>query len=105
VRDKHEGREFPPPSLAPAALSSPLRAPSHADPSGMGHAVTFHSSAQGPPGLETPKRRQYSYNKVTVHFTNITDLINNIYPILPRDKMDIHLIRKMDVIMVKLYTE
>jgi hypothetical protein len=45
---------FPPPSLAPAALSSPLRAPSRADPSGLGHAATFHSSAQGPPGLETP---------------------------------------------------
>jgi len=40
-----------------------------------------------------------------VPFTNITYLINtNSYPILPRDKMDIHLIRKMDVIMVKLYT-
>jgi hypothetical protein len=45
---------FPPPSLAPAALSSPLRAPSRADPSGLGHATTFHSLAQGPPGLETP---------------------------------------------------
>jgi hypothetical protein len=45
---------FPPPSLAPAALSSPLRAPSRADPSGLGHAATFHSSTQGPPGLETP---------------------------------------------------
>jgi hypothetical protein len=45
---------FPPPSLAPAALSSPLRASSRADPSGLGHAATFHSSAQGPPGLETP---------------------------------------------------
>jgi hypothetical protein len=47
---------FPPPSLAPAALSSPLRAPSCADPSGLGHAATFHSSAQGPPGLETPTK-------------------------------------------------
>jgi hypothetical protein len=33
---------------------SPLRAPSRADPSGLGHAATFHSSVQGPPGLETP---------------------------------------------------
>jgi hypothetical protein len=47
---------FPPLSLslAPAAFSSPLRAPSRADPSGLGHAATFHSSAQGPHGLETP---------------------------------------------------
>jgi hypothetical protein len=52
---------FPPPSLAPAALSSPLRAPSRADPSGLGHAATFHSSAQGPPGLETPTG---CYNKI-----------------------------------------
>jgi hypothetical protein len=44
----------PPPSLAPAALSSPLRARPRADPSRLGHATTFHSSAQGPPGLETP---------------------------------------------------
>jgi hypothetical protein len=44
---------FPPLSLAPAAFF-PLRAPSRADPSGLGHAATFHSSAQGPPGLETP---------------------------------------------------
>jgi hypothetical protein len=40
-------------SLSPAAFS-PLRAPSRADPSGLGHAATFHSSVQGPPGLETP---------------------------------------------------
>ena len=36
------------------SFGSPLRAPSRADPSGLGHAATFHSSAQGPPGLETP---------------------------------------------------
>jgi hypothetical protein len=38
----------------PAAFPSPLRARPRADPSGLGHAETFHSSAQGPPGLETP---------------------------------------------------
>jgi hypothetical protein len=55
ARDKNmKAAGFPPPSLAPVALSSPLRAPSHADPSGLGHATTFHSSARGPPGLETP---------------------------------------------------
>jgi hypothetical protein len=30
-------------------FSSPLRAPSRADPSGLGHAATIHSSVQGPP--------------------------------------------------------
>jgi hypothetical protein len=32
----------------------PLRAPSRADPSGLGHATTIYSSVQGPPGVETP---------------------------------------------------
>jgi hypothetical protein len=35
-------------------LSSPLRAPSRADPSGLGHTATIYSSVQGPPGVETP---------------------------------------------------
>jgi hypothetical protein len=35
-------------------FSSPLRAPSRADPSGLGHAATIYSSVQGPPGVETP---------------------------------------------------
>jgi hypothetical protein len=45
---------FPP--LTPVSLRppSPLRAPSRADPSGLGHAATIYSSVQGPPGLETP---------------------------------------------------
>jgi hypothetical protein len=38
--------------LPPA--SSPLHAPSRADPSGLGHAATIYSSVQGPPGFETP---------------------------------------------------
>jgi hypothetical protein len=46
---QHEGRGFP---LLP--VSSPLRAPSHADPSGLGHAATIYSSVQGPPGVEMP---------------------------------------------------
>jgi hypothetical protein len=55
ARDEHEGRGIPT-SLTPVSgcLSSPLRAQPRADPSGLGHAATFHSSAQGPPGLETP---------------------------------------------------
>jgi hypothetical protein len=32
----------------------PLRAPSRADPSGLGHAATIYSSVQGHPGVETP---------------------------------------------------
>jgi hypothetical protein len=32
----------------------PPRVPSHADPSGVGHATTIYSSIQGPPGVETP---------------------------------------------------
>jgi hypothetical protein len=35
-------------------LFLPLRAPSRADPSGLGHAATIYSSVQGPPGVETP---------------------------------------------------
>jgi hypothetical protein len=34
--------------------STPLRAPSRADPSGLGHAATIYSSVQGPPEVETP---------------------------------------------------
>jgi hypothetical protein len=36
------------------SASSPLRALSRADPSGLGHAATIYSSVQGPPGFETP---------------------------------------------------
>jgi hypothetical protein len=32
---------------------APLRAPSRADPSGLGHTATIYSSVQGPPGVET----------------------------------------------------
>jgi hypothetical protein len=34
--------------------STPFRAPSHANPSGLEHAATIYSSVQGPPGVETP---------------------------------------------------
>jgi hypothetical protein len=53
ARDKHEGRGFPLLHLSPSGFS-PLRAPSRADPSGLGHAATIYSSVQGPPGVETP---------------------------------------------------
>jgi hypothetical protein len=46
---QHGGRGFP---LLP--VSSPLRALSRADPSGLGHTATIYSSVQGPPGVETP---------------------------------------------------
>jgi hypothetical protein len=46
---------FPPLSRpSPATSLSPLRVSPRVDPSGLGHAATLHSSAQGPPGLETP---------------------------------------------------
>jgi hypothetical protein len=45
--------DFPFYACLPPA-SSPLRAPSRADPSGLGHAATIYSSVQGPPGVVTP---------------------------------------------------
>jgi hypothetical protein len=55
ARDEHEGHGIST-SLTSISghLTSPLRARPRADPSGLGHAATLHSSAQGPPGLETP---------------------------------------------------
>jgi hypothetical protein len=49
---QHEGRGFPLYACLPPV--SPLRAPSRADPSGLGHEATIYSSVQGPPGVETP---------------------------------------------------
>jgi hypothetical protein len=40
---------FPPLTPVSLRLPSPLRAPSRADPSGLGHAATIYSSVQGPP--------------------------------------------------------
>jgi hypothetical protein len=53
-------------------FSSPLRAPSHADPSGLGHAATIHSSVEGPPGSKCRQsskliRIPRSRNVVVVH--------------------------------------
>jgi hypothetical protein len=42
-------------------LLAPLRAPSRADPSGLGHATTIYSSVQGPPGVETPTKTVKQY--------------------------------------------
>jgi hypothetical protein len=44
---------FPFYACLPPAFSH-LRAPSRADPFGLGHAATIYSSVQGPPGVETP---------------------------------------------------
>jgi hypothetical protein len=44
--------------FTPASLFSPLRAPSRADPSGLGHAAKIYSSVQGPPGS---KHRQLAH--------------------------------------------
>jgi hypothetical protein len=52
--DKHEGREISTSHARLPPAASPLRAPSRADPSGLGHVATIYSSVQGPPGLETP---------------------------------------------------
>jgi hypothetical protein len=55
ARDEHEGCGISTSlTLVSGHLSPPLRARPRADPSGLGHAATFHSSAQGPLGLETP---------------------------------------------------
>jgi hypothetical protein len=69
---------FPPLSLSLSLRppSSPLRAPSRADPSGLGHAAIFHSSAQGPPSLETPTRDEKSrliYDGRRKHFCWLHD--------------------------------
>jgi hypothetical protein len=50
ARDKHEGHGIPPLTPVSLQLLSPLRAPSRADPSGLGHAAIIYSSVQGPPG-------------------------------------------------------
>jgi hypothetical protein len=60
AQDKHEGREFP---LYARLLVSPLRAPSRADPSGLGHAATIYSSVQGPPGVETPTELEWPVSR------------------------------------------
>jgi hypothetical protein len=54
ARDKHEGHGISTSHARLPPAASPLRAPSRADPSGLGHAATIHSSVQGPPGLEMP---------------------------------------------------
>jgi hypothetical protein len=52
ARDNTKAAGFP--FYACLPLVSPLRAPSRADPSRLGHAATIYSSVQGPPGVETP---------------------------------------------------
>jgi hypothetical protein len=58
ARDEHEGREIPT-SLTPVfgRLTLPLRARPRARPIWAGARGDIHSSAQGPPGLETPTPR------------------------------------------------
>jgi hypothetical protein len=45
------------PFYACLPLVSPLRAPSRADPSGLGHAATIYSSVQGPRGRNADNTR------------------------------------------------
>jgi hypothetical protein len=54
ARDKHEGRGISTSHTRLLFGCLPLRAPSRADPSGLGHAATVYLSVQGPPGFETP---------------------------------------------------
>jgi hypothetical protein len=54
ARDNTKAAGFP--FYACLPLASPLRAPSRADPSGLGHAATVYSLVQGPPGVGTPTR-------------------------------------------------
>jgi hypothetical protein len=51
---------FPPLSRPSPATFLPLRARPRADPSGLGHAATFHLSAQGPP-VSKHRHRYYRY--------------------------------------------
>jgi hypothetical protein len=53
ARDEHEGRGIPT-SLTP--VSGRLALPLHARPIWAGARGDIHSSAQGPPGLETPTK-------------------------------------------------
>ena len=55
--------------------STPLRAPSRADPSGLGHAATIHSSVQGPPGVETPT---HILEKVCLMVGSRLDALNSL---------------------------
>jgi hypothetical protein len=67
ARDKHEGRGIST-SLSSAAFS-PLRAPSRADPSGLGHTATVYSSVQGPPRSRNTNKSVHSrYKKVVDAF-------------------------------------
>jgi hypothetical protein len=50
ARDNTKAVGFP--FYACLPLASPLRAPSRADPSRLGHAAIVYSSVQGPPGVE-----------------------------------------------------
>jgi hypothetical protein len=79
AQDEHKGREIST-SLTPVSshLSSPLRARPRADPSGLGHAATFHSSAQGPPGLETPTVTKWLFSYAFLRFNAKKLLITNL---------------------------
>jgi hypothetical protein len=52
ARDNTKVASFPLLRLSPSSF--PLRAPSRADPSELGHAATVYLLVQGPPGVETP---------------------------------------------------
>jgi hypothetical protein len=78
--DEHEGREIPT-SLTPVSgrLALPLQARPRARPIWAGARGDTHSSAQGPPGLETPTDYSMWSDKMRHHLTslhkNICDIV------------------------------
>jgi hypothetical protein len=77
ARDKHEGRGISTSHARLPPAASPLRAPSRADPSGLGHAATIYSSVQGPPGLETPASLEQ--NQGEMFYLALFQLENNYW--------------------------
>jgi hypothetical protein len=62
------------PFYACLPLASPLRAPSRADPSRLGHAATVYSSDQGPPGVETPTVAQMYPFSIVLYLGQVESL-------------------------------
>ena len=80
ARDEHEGHGIST-SLTPVSghLTSPLRARPHANPSGLGHAATLHSSAQGPP--VSKRRQKQSGNDIDVYLEPLVQYLLKLWEI------------------------
>jgi hypothetical protein len=91
---------FPPLSRpSPATSLPPLRARPCADPSGLGHAATFHSSAQGPPGLETPTGLKINYHKSEFLCFGLSEEEENSYLFLFGCKKGTYPFRYLGILM------